>query len=146
VRVSGLIESWRALVFRRKLDRKIANGVDPSSAPELTRRARQLVSPGCRRRMAAGLQRAMREAERPWRPRLTAQVPIQRGAILDAQAQLLGLARLLTGEEQVSARGVARVEELLTDGRSPLYFPAPRGALAAAARHARVTLLLGQGA
>jgi hypothetical protein len=52
----------------------------------------------------------------------------------------------LTEEEQVSARGVARVEELLTDGRSPLYFPAPRGALAAAARHARVTLLLRQGA
>ena len=68
---------------------------------------------------------------------------MQRDAILHERAQLLDLARLLCEEETVSARGTARIEELLTDGRSPLYYPAPRGALAAALRHARVTLLLG---
>jgi len=93
--------------------------------------------------MAAGLQRTITAAERPGRRHLSAQVPVQRSAILEERAQLLSLARLLTEEENVSARGVARVEELLTDGRSPFYYPSPRGTLAAALRHARTTLLLG---
>jgi hypothetical protein len=130
-------------LFRRQLDRKIANGADLSSSPELTQRARQLVSSAFRAQMAAGLRRTIAAAEQPGQSRLSAQVPVQRSAILDERAQLVGLALLLTEEEDVSARGVARVRELLTDGRSPLYYPAPPGALAAALRHARATLLLG---
>jgi hypothetical protein len=38
---------------------------------------------------------------------------------------------------------MARLAELLTDGRSRLYAPSPRGALQAALRHTRSTLLLG---
>lgn len=38
---------------------------------------------------------------------------------------------------------MARLADLLTDGRSPLYYPSPRGALHAALRHTRITLLLG---
>ena len=135
-------KSLRAWFFRRELDRRIAHGADPGSTPELRRRARELVSPAFRARMAAGLRRTLAAAEQPWPPRLSAQVPVQRGAILDERARLIGLARLLTEEETVSARGVARIEELLTDGRSPLYYPAPPGALTAALRHARATLLL----
>lgn len=89
-----------------------------------------------------GLRRTIAAAEQPWPRRLSAQVPVQRAAILGERAALLGLASLLIEENAVSARGVARVEELLTDGRSPLYYPAPRGSLAAALRHARTTLLL----
>jgi hypothetical protein len=142
VTVAKLTEPWRALLFRRDLDRKIALGADPASSPELSRRARQLVSPGFRARMAAGLRRTIAAAEQPW-PRRSTQVPVQRSAILGERGQLLDLAHLLTEEDTVSPRGVARIEELLTDGRSPLYYPAPRGALAAALRHARATLLLG---
>ena len=88
--------------------------------------------------MAAGLQRTITAAEQPGQLRLSAQVPVQRSDILDERAQLLGLARVLTEEDNVSPRGVARVEELLTNGRSPLYYPSPPGTLGAALRHARV--------
>jgi hypothetical protein len=143
VTIATAYEALRAWLFRRELDRRIAHGADPSASPELRRRARQLVSRGFRARLAAGLRRTIAAAEQPWQQRRTAQVPVQRGAILNERALLIGLARLLTEEETVSARGVARVEQLLTDGRSPLYYPAPRGALPAALRHARATLLLG---
>jgi hypothetical protein len=141
--VAELAQSSRAWLLRRELDRRIARGADPASSPELSRRARQLVSPGFRARMAAGLRRTIAAAEQPWPSRLSARVPVQRSAILDERERLLGLARALTDEQTVSARGVARVEELLTDGRSPLYYPAPTGALTAALRHTRATLLLG---
>jgi CHASE3 domain sensor protein len=93
-------ESLRAWLFRRELDRRIAHGADPRSSPELTRRASQLVSRDFRARMAAGLRRTIAAAEQPWQQRLTAQVPVQRGAILDERALLIGLARLLTEEER----------------------------------------------
>jgi hypothetical protein len=70
-------------------------------------------------------------------------VPVQRSAILGERELMLGLARDLVEEPRVSARGMARLKDLLTDGRSPLYCPAPRGSLRAALRHARTTLLLG---
>lgn len=127
----------------RQLDRRIAHGADVGSSPELTRRARQLVSAGFRARMADGLRRTIAAAEQPWQRRFSAQVPVQRRAILDERALLIGLACLLTEDATVSARGVARIEELLTNGRSPLYYPSPQGTLAAALRHARTTLLLG---
>ena len=133
---------WERL-WRRRLDRRIARGADVGSSPELARRARQLVSAGFRARMADGLRRTIAAAEQPWQRRFSAQVPVQRGAILGERSQLIGLARLLTEEETVSARGMARIEELLTDGRSPLYYPSPQGTLAAALRHARITLLMG---
>jgi hypothetical protein len=142
VTVAKLIQPFRAWLRRRELDHRIALGADLASSPELTLRARQLVAPGFRARLATGLRRTITAAEHPWPRGLTAQVPLQRGVILEERAELLGLARLLTEEPTVSARGVARVEELLIDGRSPLYYPAPRGALSAALRHARTTLLL----
>jgi hypothetical protein len=141
--VAELAQSSRAWLLRRELDRRIVHGADPASSPALSRRARELVSAGFRARMAAGLRRAIAAAEQPRPSRLSARVPVQRSAILDEREQLVGVARTLIEEETVSARGVARVEELLTDGRSPLYYPAPRGALGAALRHARATLLLG---
>jgi hypothetical protein len=144
--VAELAQSSRAWFLRRKLDRKIAQGADPASSPELSCRARQLVSPGFRARMAAGLRRTIAAAEQPRPSPLSARVPVQRRAILDERERLLGLARALTDEETVSARGVARVEELLTDGRSPIYYPSPAGALRAALLHTRATLLLGEGA
>ena len=42
----------------------------------------------------------------------------------------------------VSARGVALIEELLTDGSSPFYMSHPEGALDEALRQARAALLL----
>ena len=141
--VAELAQVSRVWLFRRELDRRIAEGADPASSPALERRARQLVAPAFRARMAAGLRHAIAVAEQPWRHRRSAQVPVQRSAILNERAQLLGLAHLLTEEETVTARGVARVEELLTSGRSPLYFPSPPGALGAALRHTKATLLLG---
>jgi hypothetical protein len=72
--VAELAQSSRAWLLRRELDRRIARGADPASSPELSRRARQLVSPGFRARMAAGLRRTIAAAEQPWPSRLSARV------------------------------------------------------------------------
>ena len=98
--IATAYEALRAWLFRRELDRRIAHGADASSSPELRRRARQLVSRGFRARMAAGLRRTIAAAEQPWQLRLTAQVPVQRGAILNDRALLIGLARMLTEEKR----------------------------------------------
>ena len=101
------------------------------------------MSPRFRTRMAAALRGTIEVAERPWPGPWSAQVPLQSQEILAERDTLLDLARDVVHEPSISARGMARLTELLTDGRSPFTSPSPRGALQAALRHTRSTLLLG---
>lgn len=153
---------------RRTLDNMLAQGADPSDAPQLARRAAQLTSSRHRRSLAVGIERALREAERPRRA-LSPAVPLQRHAILRARVPLARLAAELRGDDPESlsgarpalstgdpatgsiedmtdelfaARGVALVQRLLTDGDSPLYTPYPSGELELAVRHANAALLM----
>src|SRR5688572_19370414 len=137
------LRELRLRLHRRELDRRLVQGADPASSPELELRAQELVSPRFRTRMAAALRSTIEIAERPWPGPWSAQVPLQSQAILAERDTLLDLARDVVQEPSISARGMARLTELLTDGRSPLYYPSPRGALQAALRHTRSTLLLG---
>ena len=59
-------------LHRGALTRAIGAGADPSSSPELARRAEQLTAPACRRKLAEGLRRSLRAAEEPPRPLSTA--------------------------------------------------------------------------
>lgn len=111
------------------LDASLAAGVDPASDPVLIVRARQLRSARNRRRLAGWIERLL-EAEATHSPRLSAAVPVASRQVAEAREALLFLAHLLRHAERVQPRGIAMVEQFLTDGSSVLYVETARGALA----------------
>jgi hypothetical protein len=130
----------RALVLRPSLDRRLAQGGDPTSAP-LRLRARQLTSARTRRRLAGLLERAVEEAEGPQNFRGSA-VPLNRIEIRRCSGLLYNLAAELSEDQPLTPRGVLLVRGLLRDGGSPLYAPSVDGALEFELRRARAALLL----
>ena len=118
----------RVWLTRQTLDHRLAQNESMLASPAMTRRGEQLTSQRSRRSLAAGLRRVIEAAERPSRG-LSAAVPIQRRAILRARPDLERLAAELDAAEPVSLSGIARVQVLLTDGRSPLYMALSEGAL-----------------
>jgi hypothetical protein len=138
----GMFEPAQVWLRRGSLDRSLAHGADPNATRTLARRARQLTSPRCRRALAEGIRKLVYEAEAPSHG-YTAAAPLQRREILPEREVLLSLAAELAGDDEVSPRGVALLEALLTDGTSPIYMPGPEGALHRALVHARAALYLG---
>jgi hypothetical protein len=130
----------RASVFLRRgtLDRLLAAGMDPAWDPELGMRAAQITAPKRRHALSASLQAAVREACRP--PRLTAAVPLARGAIRAAADELRVLAECLAESAAPAAQGVALAGQLVRDPCSPIYAPGSPEALRAAARIAHRAL------
>jgi hypothetical protein len=131
----------RVWLHRRALDAKLAQGVLPSSSPELEHRAEQLLSRRCRRSFAAGIERIIEAAEEP-PSSFTAAVPVRRAEVLEARAQLTNLADLLRSEDTLQVRGLALLEPFLTSGDSPLFHPNPEESLDHTARRVRAALLL----
>jgi hypothetical protein len=108
---------------RGKLDRELADGRPCESTPALALRARQLVSPRERRRLARDLRGAVAYVDRvDSRPTISA-VVIDRAAVRSARQAIVRLAERLEGWAPVSPRGVALTRVLLTDGLSPLFNP-----------------------
>jgi hypothetical protein len=127
---------------RAGLDRMLAEGADPHEDPKLERRARKLTSARFRAGLAAGIRNVVDAAEEPPRG-LSSQVPLARGEIHQERVLLLELAFDLCADEDLSPRGVALVERLLTDGASPIYRGAGPGTLRGAVVHARAALYMG---
>lgn len=100
------------------LDAKLAAGVSPESARQLGLRARALVVPARRHRLAGDWDRLVRVArERPARTK----VPLRRDRIVAAEADIRELQRSLRASVPVPARGVALASTLLADGTGPVY-------------------------
>jgi hypothetical protein len=78
-----------------------------------------------RRLLAAGLENAVRRAHHR-RPPLTAEVPVDRAAVVASEDRLLALAAILRSGRELPADGVAQARRLLTDGGSPLYLDGAR--------------------
>ena len=131
----------RVWLHRRSLKRALAAGAEPGSSPELAHRADQLNSLRCRRALAAGLHRTLRDALKAPAP-FTAAVPLQRRDVLNARDDIERLAQDLIAPGDVEARGVVLVEDLLTQGSSPLFTAGPEGQLERAVRQARAALVL----
>jgi len=131
----ALIARWRA----PELDRQLAEGASPSVSVLLAIRARRLVSPRYRARVAAGLARAVRDAEATTRG-FSAAIRPDRREVIAARTVLQTLDRRLRAAEPVSAQGIAMLESLLTDGCSALYRPAEPGALGSRLRAAAAAL------
>jgi hypothetical protein len=130
-----LIASWRA----GELDRLLAAGVSPGASDLLTIRSRRLTGRRFRTRIAAGLARVLRDAEANPRSFSAAVRPDSR-EVIATRTLLATLDRRLRADEPVSARGVALLGSLLTDGTSPLYRPPEPGALGSRLRAAAAAL------
>jgi hypothetical protein len=130
-------------VWLRKgsLDRSLAAGEDPAASSALSRRARQLTSRRRRAGLAASIRDLLDAAEEGPRG-FTAEVPIQRHAILRERQLLLQLANDLESDDDLTPRGIARVERLLIDGGSPVYMGGAELGLHAALVHAHAALYL----
>jgi hypothetical protein len=131
----------RVWLHRRALDAQLAQGVPPSSSPELEYRTEQLLLRRCRLSFAAGLNRILDAAEEPPNS-FTAAVHLRRAEILEARAELTGLADLLRFEDELQVRGLALLEQFLTSGDSPLFHPSPEESLEHTVRRIRAALLL----
>jgi hypothetical protein len=131
----ALIAGWRA----GELDRQLAVGAGSAANELLAIRAERLTSRRLRERVADGLTRAVRDAERAALG-VSAAVRPDRREVNAALTVLATLDRRLRGGEPVSAQGVALLESLLTDGTSPLYRPSEPGALGSRLRAAAAAL------
>jgi hypothetical protein len=106
----------RVAVTRGRLDRQIAAGRPCEATPALALRARQLTEMDNRTELARELRGVVRSC-----PALS-RTAIDRARLTAGREALLGLADGLDGSGPVSARGVALVQALLTDGvGSPLF-------------------------
>jgi hypothetical protein len=124
------------------LDRRLAAGARPEESSALRRRARKLKGDRKRRSVAAAVLRLIDDADGPPAP-LTAAAPIQREAVRTCRPFLLMIAEdLQDAQLPVSAKGVALVEQLLSDGGSPVYAPVGERALEEAVRRAHAALLM----
>ncbi len=131
----GLSAWWHAA----ELDRQLAIGADPSTSDALAIRAHRITRPRSRRRVAGGLSGALRGAK-DRTPGFTAAVRPDARELLAAGPVVAALHGRLRTAEPVSARGVAILLGLLTDGTSPLYQPAEPGVLASHLRAAAAAL------
>jgi hypothetical protein len=139
VRAEGVIESVRVWLRRGSLDRRLAHGASPTANRELRVRARQLSSRRFRVRLAEAIRHLIDVADNP---RRGGTVPVQRHEIWSERPILLELAADLAGDDELDARGIARIRQLLTDGASPVYQPSPSGSLRGRLTHARASMYL----
>jgi hypothetical protein len=111
-----------ARVHADRWDHALARGTSPDSTAPLALHARALVSPTCRRELAASLARILDDAEGGHVPDWNALGPRHRHAhVLAARRDVELLIRHLAAPGPVAGRGVALVRLLLTDGGGPLY-------------------------
>jgi hypothetical protein len=110
----------RMRLGRRRLDRKLLAGSEPSRDPLMLSRARQLTDRPARAKLARLFERVLDGAREPeWNP--YAVVSIQRSSVRKAAPDLWRLIDLLRGPQPISPQGVLMAYRLLTDGGGPLY-------------------------
>ena len=108
-----------AALLGASLDDKLAEGHAPDTSPLLAARAQSLVSLTKRRALADNWLALLVEARGPVKL-LNPSVPLVRGRIIAAQAQIEALAEALLAPMPTS-RGVAMASSLLSDGSGPIY-------------------------
>jgi hypothetical protein len=112
------VHAW---LRRAELDRRLAEGTNPTTDPLRAMRARQLERQRSRRALSAGLRRLVAEgcATGPSRPIVVP--PLNREAVREAREPLLSLARKLVESEHPCPRAVALASYLVCDPQSPAY-------------------------
>jgi hypothetical protein len=122
--------AWLSARLRaHSLDFQLGAGVPPWQSPTLAARARQLTSDHNRDRLARSLERLVELAEEPRSPYRTSVVPPCRPQVREARPLMLAMAHRLHAREPVNARGVARLNDVLTDRAGSCYVPTRPDAL-----------------
>lgn len=136
----GLPGRMLARLRRGRATRELAAGAAPDASVDLVLAAGELIGVRHRHALAAQLfalrDESLSKARRRRAP-LVAWVAVRR-----ARLELSTLAASLDSGGPVAARGVALAEQLLTDGRGPLYYPRDADGLARAAALATRELAL----
>ena len=112
-----------AAMHSHHLDMELAHGADPDSTVRRALRARQLTRGKRRHTLANGLRRSLRNPPPlPRAPRgVSAANEAQYAAVLAAQPELLDLITAVERPGPVTARGMALVSLLVTEGGGPLH-------------------------
>ena len=143
-RHARLRERLRARWRWRRLDAELARGVAPEAGAALALRAHALGEPSARNLLARGVQRVLDDAGYP-RKASRCRVPVRNAEVLAVADELDELATRLRGPGLLASRGLARVNLLLSDGRSPLYLRGATGELRATVSRALEALEPGFG-
>ncbi len=114
----GPLARLGARLRSHSLEQALIAGADPVLSPQLAARAAQLTAPGARAQIADALERVLRAARGPQR-RWWAVSPSS--PVIANAAEIRELAALLRGDTPVYARGVAILNQLVTDGTGPAY-------------------------
>jgi hypothetical protein len=109
-----------ARLLASSLDRQLAEGRSPESHQLLAARAQLLVSPALRAELAADLAR-VGERSRQTPVRRSPKVAVNRHGIVACSQELQQACDALVALRPTSARGVAIISGLLSDGTGPLY-------------------------
>ena len=103
-----------------RFDRALAVGVPAPAGSALAAHAARLTSVAERHTVARALRRAVRDAK-DTRSTQSGRVPMHRANIASAEALIDEVRLRLHMPDPVSARGMARLRQLLTDGTGALY-------------------------
>jgi hypothetical protein len=108
-------------VFATRFDKQLAAGVAPEPGSALAAHVARLASAGERRELAETLRHSVSEIHsRP--TRMSARIPVDRSGVAAAVVLIEQVVLRLLGPRPVSARGVARLRLLLSDGCGPMYW------------------------
>jgi hypothetical protein len=117
LRPRRLADGLLARAFGAALDRRLATGCPPETAPLLAARAQDIVTLPSRRALAANWAHLLRAARAP----VSRTTFVRAGPITAAEPAIRELVRRLSAPLPVAARGVAMASVLLTDASGPVY-------------------------
>jgi hypothetical protein len=120
-RIKDPLAALLSRVSGARLDRMLAQGIEPWHTPVHAARCRQLTGERSRRKLARSLERLIEQADEPPRRWLSSVVCPSRARVHEARPLLLMLASRLRADTPVDPRAVAAIRLLLTDGAGPVY-------------------------
>jgi hypothetical protein len=127
--LSQLAARLNARLHAPSLDRELASGIAPWRSPLHAARALALTSDRTRRGLARSLERLVEQAQQPRNQQRGAVVYPCREQVIEAMPALLTIAGRLRSADPVDARGMARLNILISDGSGPCYVRIRRNAL-----------------
>ena len=110
-----------AELFATRFDKQLVAGVAPEPGSALAAHVTRLASGGERRKLAEMLQHSVSETHSR-RTRMSATIPVDRAGVAAPVGLIDQVALCLLGPRPVSARGIARLRLLLSDGAGPMYW------------------------
>jgi hypothetical protein len=116
----AVVTRLTARLLAAKFDRMLAVGVPAPAGSALAVHAQRLASVEEREAVAKTLRRSVNDAHNPG-ARLSSRVPLNVANIVAAEERIDQITLRLHSPRPVTARGVARLRVLLSDGAGPMY-------------------------